>query len=197
MTNEETTNRRDATRGPKENARTEPANSGPRHVSSNTIRWEDLPKTLQIALERTPRAHWYKIRPTLVMSPETHKILDIARLVDQILPRSTLGVRRKISIEERARKAQELTENLNAFWTAVDALEATLERLARAAGVWGLIIQRGKARQAPPAPKPERKPQPAAPPRVVPAAPPRAPVAPVVPVEDDADDVDPDAEAAA
>lgn len=126
-------------------------NPSPQPAGNPIIRWSDLPRALQIALDRTPRGQWYRIRPIVVQSPETHKILDIARLADQVLPRSTLGVRRKmVTKEERAKKVGELIENLDAFWSAVDALESAIEKVARAAGVYGIVEFRNRGRRGPP-----------------------------------------------
>jgi len=168
---------------------------------ARSIALADLPRPLAIMLERTPRAEWHRMRWISAQSPETHKILDIARQVDLVLPRSSLGVRSRFATtEERARKVQEMAANLDAFWSAVDALEAALEKLARSAGVWSLIVdlEPRRRKSTPPRPKipvtrvpvaiPMPRPSPPAP---VAAPPPVGPVARAVPFDEIDEDVAP------
>ncbi len=118
------------------NPETRPPGSGGR-VDEKVLRWAELPWLLKTILERTPRAQWHKIRPILATSPETHKVLDVAQVVEQVFPRSTLGMRRRdLSIEERTHKAQELIQSFDEFWAGVRALEKVLEKIARSCGIW-------------------------------------------------------------
>lgn len=94
----------------------------------------DLPWSIKRALERTPRSQWHRIRALALQSPEAAKLADLTLDAEYVIPRSTLAVRRKLaSAEERAMKAQEMAENVGAFWAAVESLQQALARMARAA----------------------------------------------------------------
>ena len=152
---------------PKANGPVQPFERPP---GSREIRWQDLPRPIQMVLDRTPHAHWYKIRPVLALCPETNKVLDLARFVDQVFPRSSYGIRQRgLSMEERLRKAQELLEAYEEFWSGVGRIEAVLEKIARVCGFWAYIDPRRKrpepVKKSPPLPPPRpAKPDPQPPP---------------------------------
>jgi hypothetical protein len=132
------------------------------------LRWSELPRLLQAILERTPRGQWYRIRPVLALSPETNRVLDLANLVEQVLPRSSLGLRRRgLSTDERSRKAQELIQSLDEFWAGVEGLEKVVEKIAKSCGLWSFFEPRKSPGRPVPSPKgatPREKPKAAMPP---------------------------------
>jgi len=162
-------------------------------MDEKLLRWSELPRLLQAILERTPRGQWYRIRPILAISPETHRILDLANLVEQVLPRSSLGLRRRgLSMDERTRKAHELIQSFDEFWAGVDGLERVLEKIARSCGLWSYFetkkspVRAGAASRPPRAPE-KPKAQPAPSPNKPPAEPEALPEA-VFEVEGDEQD---------
>lgn len=144
-------------KGPEMNAETRPAGPVAR-VDEKVLRWAELPRLLQEILERTPRAQWHRIRPILALSPETSRILELANLVEAILPRSSLGLRQwGLSADARTRKAHELIQSIDEFWAGVEGIEKVLEKIARSCGIWGSIESRkypARPVAAPRAPKP-------------------------------------------
>ena len=128
-------------------ARPQPAAS----PGEKVLWWSELPRLLQATLERTPRGQWYRIRPIVAISPETNRVLDLANLVEQVLPRSSLGLRRRgLSTEERAKKAQDLIQSLDEFWAGVEGLEKVVEKIAKSCGLWNFFEpRRGTGRPAP------------------------------------------------
>ena len=89
---------------------------------------------MRLALERTPRSQWYRIRALALASPEAQRLAELALDAEHVIPRSTLAVRRKLaSAEERSERAQEMAENIGAFWAAVEGLQQALQRMTRAA----------------------------------------------------------------
>ena len=162
------------------NAETRPAGPVAR-VEEKVLRWSELPRFLQEILERTPRAQWHRIRPILALSPETSRILELANLVEQILPRSSLGLRQwGLSADARTRKAHELIQSIDEFWAGVEGIEKVLEKIARSCGIWGSIDSRKyparpvAAPRAPMAPRPPAKPKAEAPPSPPPSPKPPA-----------------------
>jgi len=146
-------------------------------VDEKLLRWAELPWLLKTILERTPRAQWHKIRPILATSPETHKILDLAQAVEQVFPRSTLGMRRRdLSIEERTNKAQELIQSFDEFWAGVRALEKVLEKIARSCGIWASPETRKYPAKPAAAPRAPMTPKPPVKPKAQAAPPPAPPV---------------------
>jgi len=185
------------------NAETRPAGPGVR-VDEKVLRWAELPRLLQEILERTPRAQWHRIRPILALSPETSRILELANLVEQILPRSSLGLRQwGLSADARTRKAHELIQSIDEFWAGVEGIEKVLERIARSCGIWGSIDSRkypARPVAAPRAAKPPVKPKAETPPPA-PPPPPKPPAEaeamPEALFEVEGRDADRDAEGAA
>jgi hypothetical protein len=160
------------------NQETKPAGTGGR-TEEELLRWSELPRLLQAILERTPRGQWYRIRPILAISPETHRILDLANLVEQVLPRSSLGLRRRgLSLDERTRKAHELIQSFDEFWAGVDGLERVLEKIARSCGLWSYFESKKNPARAGAASRPPRTPErPKAPPPPPPKKPTEEPEA--------------------
>lgn len=159
------------------NEETRPAGPVAR-VDEKVLRWAELPRLLQEILERTPRAQWHRIRPILALSPETSRILELVNLVEQILPRSSLGLRQwGLSVDARTRKAHELIQNIDEFWAGVDGIERVLEKIGKSCGIWGSFESKkypAKAVAAPRASKPPVKPKAQA----APVPPPKPPAEP-------------------
>lgn len=147
-------------------------------VDEKVLRWAELPRLLQEILDRTPRAQWHRIRPILALSPETSRILELANLVEQILPRSSLGLRQwGLSADARTRKAHELIQSIDEFWAGVEGIERVLEKIARSCGIWGSIDSRkyparpvASPRAARPPAKPKTETPPSPPPPLKPPA---------------------------